>query len=158
MLQWMACTYHDYTQGARLESQGAQGPGALHRSGPAGACHGPDARLQQLRGHHGSGAARARLACLPRLLAARTLPHLAALLSHRRHTYYTPAQVKRANPTRTLTLTPTLSGTAHIPAGAARQAEDTAAAAGGDEGGGKSSGQLNEALTLTLTLTLILHP
>ena len=60
--------------GARPESEGAQGYGALHRGGPAEACHGPDARLQQLPGHHRSGAARARLPRPPRLLAARPEP------------------------------------------------------------------------------------
>ena len=60
--------------GARPESEGAPGSGALHRGGPAEACHGPDARLQQLPGHHRSGAARARLPRPPRLLAARPEP------------------------------------------------------------------------------------
>ena len=84
----MAYTYPDYTQGSRLESQGAQGYSALHFGGPAVASHGPDAWLQQLPDHHRSGAARARLPCLSRLLAARTLPHLPAL-SRRSHTYHT---------------------------------------------------------------------
>ena len=60
--------------GARPESEGAQGYSALHRGGPAEACHGPDARLQQLPVHHRSGAARARLPRPPRLLAARPEP------------------------------------------------------------------------------------
>ena len=71
--------------GARPESEGAQGYGALHRGGPAEACHGPDARLQQLPGHHRSGArahaCHARRACLLRApnrhtSHATTLPQL----------------------------------------------------------------------------------
>ena len=101
--------------GARPESEGAQGYGALHCGGPAEACHGPDARLQQLPGHHRSGAARARLPRPPRLLAARPEPshvprydtapaqseptQTSCLSVVRRGTYVTqlpPVQVQRA--------------------------------------------------------------
>ena len=100
--------------GARPESEGAQGYGALHRGGPAEACHGPDARLQQLPGHHRSGArahaCHARRACLPRApnrhtSHATTLPRLnrsprrGCLPVVRRGTYVTqlpPVQVQRA--------------------------------------------------------------